>query len=324
MYCKKCGKYINDGVKYCSSCGEMVEHVQEPTYYGENQQIQNDYPPIQPVQYDVQNTPKKTKSGKGVAGAIVAVVLSVALILSFLNIIPSIDDIKAFGVLNEKRIEGKGYNSPEEVVEAYIKALNCGDIDGVLSTFAIESYVDNFDTRAHMKRNLCFTPTAPGNLVYEMGDGREFDRDIRIKMREATLMSHIYTMLSQYTIHHNMMTIGPFTDDEADEFVDNMEKTNFIEKWSKMELVKFIDPDEITDYKYSIEQNVYNRNINVGVYGCEELENVCALVTIDGERYYQFAECGRYNGKWYMITPAGNLSAIMGVSADVFGLEYIE
>ena len=43
------------------------------------------------------------------------------------------------------RLEGNGYDSPEDAVLAYIEALNRGDVGGMLSTFALESYVEHAD-----------------------------------------------------------------------------------------------------------------------------------------------------------------------------------
>ena len=40
------------------------------------------------------------------------------------------------------RFEGEGYESPEEAVAAYLEAMRNGDVAGMLSTFAIETYVE--------------------------------------------------------------------------------------------------------------------------------------------------------------------------------------
>ena len=44
-----------------------------------------------------------------------------------------------------RRLEGDGYDSPEEAVLAYIDAMNRGDVGGMLSTFALESYAAHAD-----------------------------------------------------------------------------------------------------------------------------------------------------------------------------------
>ena len=46
--------------------------------------------------------------------------------------------------------EGAGFSSPEEAVEAYLEYMNQGDIQGMLSCFAIESYVEHMDPEAYL------------------------------------------------------------------------------------------------------------------------------------------------------------------------------
>lgn len=223
-------------------------------------------------------------------------------------------------------IEGEGFESPEECLNAYIDALNNGNIDEVLSTFAIESYVDNFDTRAHIERNAAFTPNAPFTMDYELSDGCDFDRDIRIKVRQASIIRSYYSMIGQQTVHHDWQTIGPLEGQELDDFMNRINESDFLNAWKNMKLVKFVSPDELCDVYYS-EQNQRNIEFQTKPYHCEEVSNICALVEINGEDYYQFAECGKYYGKWYIINCTGNLSSILGVTTDLYGLvpcSYIE
>ena len=44
-----------------------------------------------------------------------------------------------------RKVEGNGYNSPEEALLAYAEALKTGNVDNILSTFAVETYVERFD-----------------------------------------------------------------------------------------------------------------------------------------------------------------------------------
>lgn len=234
------------------------------------------------------------------------------------DIIPVLNESEN-GTLNDKRIEGNGFDSPEDVLSAYIEALNDGDIDGMLAAYAIESYIDNVSTRADIERKSCFAPNSPFSVTYELSDGSDFDRNIRIKEREAYIMKRYYDMLSQQTIHHNMQTIGPLDDEGVDEFMDDIEENDFLNAWKKMKFVKFISPNELCK-EYNSEANQKNISYQKKIYGCEDIENICALVKIDGKKYYQFAECVMYDGKWYIGSLAGNLPAIMGVSTDCWGL----
>ena len=325
MFCRKCGKQILEEEKFCSACGSPV---------GESKQ-----------QIAKHDNVKKIN----VCMMVVAVAMFLLMMLSLFDFIPSIKDFRVDDnnskeiaeresdllKLNEEHIdeskhdpieeveeihvEGHGFESPEETVKAYIEALNNGDIDGMIATFAIESYVDNFDTRAHIEGYAAFTPKAPFSATYELSDGSDFDRNIRIKARQAAILSKYYNMLSQQTVHHNWMTIGPLEGKDVDDFMNKMRESDFLNDWKNMKFVEIIAPDEICD-KYYSEQNQKNIKIQTKSYCCEDIEDVCALVEIAGEKYYQFAQCGMYGGRWYIITCSGNLASLVGVSTDLYGL----
>ena len=60
----------------------------------------------------------------------------------------------ALGLLkfgNPKTVEGKGYDSAEEAVIAYAEYLKDGDMDGVISTFAMESLFEDYDIKENFK-----------------------------------------------------------------------------------------------------------------------------------------------------------------------------
>lgn len=325
MFCKKCGTQISENAKFCSVCGNSVEEDQH------------------------HNAVQTKVKGINVCMMIVAVIAFLLMMLALLGVIPSIKDFRADGnpekieetgldlsneadednmqtaetdsieEMKQIKVEGNGFDSPEEAVEAYIEALNNGDIDGMIACFAIESYVDNFDTRAHIERMGVFSPISPFSMTYELSDGSDFDREIRIKARQAQLMSSFYSMLSQQTAHHDGMVIGPMEGEEIDDFMDEMRESDFLNDWKNMKFVEFVEPEKISDIYYS-EQNQKNIEIQAKIYGCEEIKDVCALVEIDGEKYCQFAQCGMYDGAWYIITCNGNLTAILGLTVYWNGL----
>ena len=46
---------------------------------------------------------------------------------------------------SSEKIEGSGYDTAEDAVEAYVNYLKEGNLNGAFSTFAVEYYVDNYD-----------------------------------------------------------------------------------------------------------------------------------------------------------------------------------
>lgn len=326
MYCKKCGTMISEEVKYCSSCGCLVGKATRKS--NANEEVK--------------------KINVGMLG--IAIVTFIVMMLTLLDVIPSIKDLGVNGATNSKTvendefvvlntldeenakekdildlskkedimIEGGGYESPEENIKAYIAALNKGDVDEVLSTFAIESFVDNFDTRAEIERFTVFMPDAPFNKAYELSDGSDFDRDIRIKVRQAAIIRRFYSMISQLTVHHDGCTIS-LEGEEVDVFMNNINESDFLNAWKNMKYIEMISPEKICDVYYS-EPNQNNIELQRKIYCCEDIEDVCALVEIGGEEYYQFAQCGKYNGRWYIIDCAGNLSSLFTADRYLYGL----
>lgn len=297
MYCRNCRMQIPDHVLYCTACGC-------PTNMGQ--------------------TPNKNKSGGKVLAICMAGVAAVALavmVLLLLGVIPSVKDTKATSggrKAGGAKVEGVGYDSPEECVEAYIDAVNEGNVDKMFSTFAIESYVDGFDTKADLERVQCFAPFAPMNQCYELSDGNDFDRDVRIQVRMAGLTRGLYTMICLQTVHHNGTAIG-LKGQDINNFMNNMRAEDYFNAWRDMKFVEFIAPEAICS-AYNNENVRKNMATIANVYGCDELTDVCALVEIRGEKYYQFAECGKYNGKWYIINCHGTLASLMGASLDYWGI----
>ncbi len=69
-----------------------------------------------------------------------------ALLLIFVLLIVATSGVAA------KKFEGDGFDSPEAAVMAYVEAFIAGDVTAMLSTFAIESYIDNTDRVALLER----------------------------------------------------------------------------------------------------------------------------------------------------------------------------
>lgn len=353
-FCTVCGAKTEE---YDNGFVEIIKPEIEKHNYSVESEKNDDISPDSPVTINTGRKQIKGTHTLNICMICVTVISVFVMMLTLLGVIPSINkasteelpkveeneiDLAATlspegdeeNVINDiaekivplNNIEGKGFESPEECLSAYIESLNNGDIDEVLSTFAIESYVDNFDTRDHIERIMAFVPNAPFTMDYELSDGSGFDRDIRIKVRQAYIIRSYYNMISQQTVQHDGQTIGPLEGQELDDFMDRMNGTDFLNAWKNMKFIKFVSPDEICDAYYS-EQNQRNIGLQTKAYHCEEISNVCALVEINGENYYQLAECGKYGGRWYIISCTGNLSSILGVSIDLYGLvpcSYIE
>ena len=52
------------------------------------------------------------------------------------------------------------------------------------------------------------------------------------------------------------------------------------------------------------------------LYGADELTNIAAHFTIDGEEYLVAPQLVRYGDCWYIVSMEGVLSAMMGISPE--------
>ncbi len=279
---------------------------------------------------------------------IVSAVLAVSMVLMLIGVIPTLkdsqsdnarvaeseeeaDDVKTSGADKQDKtsegsavrlmntVEGSGFDSPKATLEAYTEAVNSGNVDKILSTFAVESYVKKFDTKADLERIRIFSPMSAVNMSYELSDGSAFDEDMRINVRQASIIRSLYNMIGYYTLTAEKYSAVPLKENEAAAFWDGVCENDFFNDWKQMKIVRFVSPADLSD-SYDSERMQEMRDMLAKVYGCEEIEDVCAVAEIAGKEYYQFAECGKYNGKWYIINCTGMLSSLIGADANEYGL----
>ena len=217
-------------------------------------------------------------------------------------------------------IEGPGFDSPEEAVSAYLEALKNGDAEGMLSTFAIETYVSEMDAQAYLERMWAFTP----------GDFRgapvsdPYLRQIVVYQRQAELANELYR---QYLFYSWPEAYGEFSADalrlngeaEVEAFLSALSASTFTSTLGSLEIVEFVEPAELSD-KYLNESNQQNIAKQVASYGCDELVSVAVKLDIGGEEWYQCMNVARYGEKWYNLSLSGNIGILLAMSSYAAGL----
>ncbi|MCI8549476.1 MAG: zinc-ribbon domain-containing protein [Lachnospiraceae bacterium] len=332
MFCNHCGFELEPNTKFCPRCGALqaqsqavpekapaspppVPRTASPTPPSGETQPPYPAPPVQ------ENPAQKKKGKSTVLFAVLSVILAVILVLQNLGIV---------GLLAGKgtsRLEGKGYASAEDAVTAYIDALRCGDVPAMVSTFAVESYVDHFDTEAQLNRLGLFHFYM--NQVYEL-TGSDYEKQLRYGTRQSQITESLRNQLIFYTAYleteSNLFEnrIVPFYDkddpEEAlEEFLDIFRTDSFHKALSEIALEEFIDPEDLEEH-YGSEDNQNNMERIRKVYGCDDYKSVAALVTLDGEKWLLTMDCGSYDGRWYNISPNSNISMMLGFDSSVYGL----
>lgn len=130
--------------------------------------------------------------------------LLVCLLALLLAAAPALGEEAADG--SAHAFEGSGFDSPEEAVTAYLEAMQEGDVQGMLSTFAIETYVDNVDAQTYLTRMGAFVPDDQEGVPLS----NAYAREIAISRRYAGLADQLYM---QYLYYSWPEEYGEFTGD---------------------------------------------------------------------------------------------------------------
>ena len=78
-----------------------------------------------------------------------------------------------------------------------------------------------------------------------------------------------------------------------------------------LELVDFVAPAELIEV-YLSPNNLKNLAQQAAAYGCDELADVVARLSVGGEEWYQCMQCARYGDKWYNIAFSGSAGSAGG------------
>ena len=215
-------------------------------------------------------------------------------------------------------LEGPGYDSPEEAVTAYLEALKDGDVEGMLATFAIETYVAEMDAQAYLERLGAFQPTTG-----IMPLGGDYKRQAAVAARYGQLAESLAYQWMLYSWPEGYEEFGHAVilreDGAVEAFLAGLAENDAAARWQEMEIVEFVEPAELSDL-YLSERNQHNIARQVASYGCDELVTVAVKLDIGGEEWYQCMNVARYGEKWYNLSLSGNIGILLAMSSYAAGL----
>ena len=216
---------------------------------------------------------------------------------------------------DSQTLEGEGYPSAEEAVEAYIAALSKGDIEGIISTFAVESYVDNFDTEAYLEQLGAWNAANAWSTGAKV-TGDEYERRLLIAGRALSVVQQLYLQFADYTGILNDQQVLTLPDQNAvEDFLAENQGDGFFQAISGMELERFLNPQSLSA-NYPPE----NLEENLARYGFDEYQEVAAQVELGGEDWLLVMLCARKGENWYNLNYSGTLGAMLGMPAASAGM----
>ena len=236
---------------------------------------------------------------------ILTIVLCVALAVSVaLNI------ISLFGIGKANKIEGKGFSSPEKAALAYLEAMRKGDVDKMISTFAIESYVEAFDFEDYLQKSPFFNASPSGMFLPEGGAYRESLND---HTRYMQVFSDVYygyfTLIDFDTSVSTKLALGGNLEKEIRDLKKSLEGKDFDKELSKMKIGD-ISTDEDLGAEETLEYalKMYSSYLDV-----EDFCDVGIEIEFDGTDFCFYMMTVKIDGRGYNMTtfsPSGNFAAV--------------
>ena len=221
-------------------------------------------------------------------------------------------------ILNPK-IEGRGYDSPEEAFLAYTEALKTGDVSKILATFAIETYVENYDVEEFLDTYRSYT------LGSSFLDGNTpYTKQLNLIARQDQIsrqLQYLYAYISMGDeINRTIITLTGNPYDDAGEFMDKFVMDDWMEILAEMQVDDdFQYLDDFMDDK-NLDRAEEQLEDQCNIYGCEEIVPLALEVELDGEEYLMTINVARYGDKWYNLTLYGTIASVVGASQFTAGL----
>lgn len=319
MFCIKCGKELKDEYEFCPSCG-----------HGHSKKIDT-------MEFKISGE-KQINNRKVLIYMIIVFLCGILMTVVTTYAIgrvnsdkKGIDNVEYVTAMSDDdieseiiRYEGEGFDTPQEAVKAYLNAFKNQEVDEMLSTFAIETYVERFNLALYIERLGLYKTGLDMQLL---PNNSSFAEDVNRMERCRTLtygMYRQYLVISESQIEYldNGMIALSEMNGGAEGFVEDLGKCGDWVKIRNMEIGGFYTlellGENVAD-AYRSETNINNKEKYRKAIGADELESVAIEVIVNEQRYIFFMETARYGNKWFNLDFSGNLGSMMGVMSSYAG-----
>lgn len=229
--------------------------------------------------------------------------------------------------------EGAGFSTPEEAVTAYLEAMKAGDVEEMVSTFAVESYVDHFDIVTMINQMGAYIFNVNSNDL-RLDTIDNYTRSLNIGKRigsiyNALICQYMYIANGEALERYSGMTHRIPSEDfsSGEEIVSFLMDPN----WSKNLAMLDILNVENAEIKFSHkpcfdreERFIEYQESAHEKYGCQEIAEIVAEFEIGGENYYLIMELANYGGEWYNLSLCGYCASAVGLLSDDAGLILVD
>lgn len=207
--------------------------------------------------------------------------------------------------------EGKGYDAADKAAMAYAEALCEADIDKMLSTFAIETYINNYDLKEFISSRKTYQYYY---AEYAFENNGEFQTQVNYYSRIFELVKDFkqlyYYLVLDDADYTAMETFIQSDSSEIEDFVKQVSDPAFEQKMSNSKLRRILTPEMFND----IDLLIYKNAITTGYsyLNCDEIVSFAIEFDFDGNEYYIFVDTGCFEGVWYNISVKSSLGICAG------------
>lgn len=216
------------------------------------------------------------------------------------------------------RVEGEGFDTPQQAAANYLEGFKAHDMEQMISTFAVESYAENYNMQAELEWMQSYIFTQEDVSLPPVND---FVKDMINYERKAQMIADILVqgnalyLLDEY--YRNDSDVAqeyePFDWEELTEKID----------LDSIQILGYLPLESLSD-SVAPEYLTKTQNRNAEIYGADETENCVIVYEYDGDKYCLFMETVKYNGKWYNYKIGDQVSGVLGIYTEYAGAGPLE
>ena len=212
-------------------------------------------------------------------------------------------------------LEGDGFDTPEEAVAFYLEGIKKLDYNQILGAFAWETQAAHFSIETKIKRLQSYQLSMKPRMPAE----NDFMRSALLYSLLSYQTDSIYNAIELFCLQENhpntasLYNVSLKDDAEYDVFMSSFSNDR-IQQLAKMDNIRFLTPDEVTDNMFSNERNQENYLKFNAMYDADETVDVPATADIGDGFIFCCPTVARYGDKWYLVSVHSFTSMIIGLS----------
>lgn len=218
------------------------------------------------------------------------------------------------------KFEGEGLSTAEEVAFAYVDAIAALDSAELERLYAIESFVENCDSDAYLKRmgvimpaQGCVVPAEAGDAGVQMATAMR-----RREVLERTTL--VMAAAAAPSLNNELMPRAVPDEEEIDEFFDNViaELEAFEGGLGAVEVANpldYLDQEMIDRTKQLMDQDADVLGVGAG-----DVEAVLLTIELHGQTQLFAPRLVRYDERWYVYSESSMLGLAIGIPTVGIGV----